>query len=268
MLMRSPPVSGFPLKEEASSPGSGRLDARFRGNDDKGSRIGLACLASVGLHAVLLAAFLLWFHRAPPSVDVPQKSGEVELVLEEQQGSGPTTAPSEPAPAPAVPAAPQQAMPPSPPPPPAEAAEEALPLPPPPVPPPTPAPSVQRPAKPPVQRAQEAPRINLGGNGAETNAIATGAHVIPASVDAKFRNLEPVYPPEAVRRAEQGAVILLIHVSPDGLPTGVDVAQSSGFVLLDRTARDTVMGWHFLPAVQDGQPIPFDMSLRVLFHLD
>ena len=40
--------------------------------------------------------------------------------------------------------------------------------------------------------------------------------VIPASVDAKFRNREPVYPPEAVRRAEQGAVILLIHVSPAG----------------------------------------------------
>ena len=48
----------------------------------------------------------------------------------------------------------------------------------------------------------------------------------------------------------------------------MDVAQSSGFVLLDRTARDTVMGWHFLPAVQDGQPIPFDMKFRVVFHLD
>jgi protein TonB len=87
-------------------------------------------------------------------------------------------------------------------------------------------------------------------------------------VDAKFRNLEPVYPPEAVRRAEQGAVLLVIHVSPEGLPTGVDIAQSSGFVLLDRAARDTVMGWHFLPAVQDGQPIPFEMPMRVVFQLD
>ena len=44
--------------------------------------------------------------------------------------------------------------------------------------------------------------------------------------------------------------------------------QSSGFVLLDRAARDAVMGWHFLPAVQDGQPIPFDMTFRVVFQLD
>ena len=70
-----------------------------------------------------------------------------------------------------------------------------------------------------MQRAQEAPQIKLGGN-SDTNAIViAGPDVIPASVDAKFRNREPVYPPEAVRRAEQGAVILLIHVSPEGLPS-------------------------------------------------
>jgi periplasmic protein TonB len=267
--MRLPlPPSSFLRKRESRGPSPGRLDARFRGHDDKGSGIGFACLASVGLHALLLAVILLWLHRPPPSVDAPQKSGEVELVLQEQQGTDPMTAPPEPAPSPAVPTPPQPATPPTPPQPPAETAEEALPLPPPPVPPSAPEPSAPRQARPPMQRAQETPVINLGGNGAETNAIVTGPHVIPASVDAKFRNLEPVYPPEAVRRAEQGAVILLIHVSPDGLPTGVDVAQSSGFVLLDRTARDTVMGWHFLPAVEDGQPIPFDMKLRVVFHLD
>ena len=87
-------------------------------------------------------------------------------------------------------------------------------------------------------------------------------------MDAKFHNQEPVYPAEAVRRAEQGAVILLIHVSPEGLPAGVDIVQSSGYALLDRAARDAVMGWHFVPAVQDGQPIPFDMTLRVVFNLD
>ena len=35
-----------------------------------------------------------------------------------------------------------------------------------------------------------------------------------------------------------------------------------------RAARDAVEGWHFLPAVKDGQPLPFDMQLRVMFHLD
>ena len=119
-----------------------------------------------------------------------------------------------------------------------------------------------------MPRAQEAPQIKLGGN-SDTNAIVIdGPHVIPASVDAKFRNRRAGLSPEAVRRAEQGAVILLIHVSPEGLPSGVDIAESSGFMLLDRAARDAVMGWHFVPAVQDGQPIPFDMKLRVVFNLE
>jgi protein TonB len=123
-------------------------------------------------------------------------------------------------------------------------------------------------AAPQVLHAPEAPEITLGGNDDETNAVVMGPQVIPAKVDAKFRNREPVYPPLAVLRAEQGAVTLLIHVSPDGLPTGVDIAQSSGFVLLDRAARDAVTRWHFLPAVQDGQPISFDMLFRVVFHLE
>ena len=37
---------------------------------------------------------------------------------------------------------------------------------------------------------------------------------------------------------------------------------------LDNAARDAVMGWHFLPAVRDGQAIPFEMQLRVVFHLN
>ena len=120
----------------------------------------------------------------------------------------------------------------------------------------------------PAPRTIEAPEINLGGTDSETNAIVSGDHVVPARVDANFHNKAPIYPSDAARRAEQGAVILLIHVSPDGLPTGVDIVRSSGFVLLDRAARDAVLTWHFLPAVKDGTPIPFDMRLRVVFHLD
>jgi periplasmic protein TonB len=215
-------------------------------------------LLSLGLHAILLIV-LLWFHATPPLTEPSDASGAVELVMVEQQGTGPTTEPHEQPPAVA----------PSPiaPPPDAETAAEALPRPPPPVPPPSAAPSVSRPVTPPIEPRQEAPQVNIGGNDAETNAIVSGPHVMPASVDAKFRNLEPAYPLEAVRRAEQGAVVLLIHVSPDGLAAGVDVAESSGFVLLDSAAREAAAGWHFLPAVQDGRPIPFNMLLRVVFQL-
>ena len=189
--MRSPPFLSFLRKRETS----GRLDARFRGHDDKGP--GHWMPASAGMTTRDLAAWVPAFagmttrdqasvspawrlsacmpccsppfccgctERRPPWMR-PQKSGEVELVLEEQQGSGPTTAPPEPAPSAPVPPPrrrspcrqPRRHLP-------AETAQEALPLPPPPVPPPAPAPSVPRQGRPPVQRAPEAPEINLGGN--------------------------------------------------------------------------------------------------------
>jgi protein TonB len=225
-------------------------------------RLRRAGVLSLSLHAALIAGIVLWFRHMPPRGEAPDAMGAVELVMVEQQGSGATTAPPEPPPVP-----PEPSRSPAPRPPDVATTEEELPLPP--VPPPGSPPAVARQPVPAVQRAQQAPRINLGGgNNSETNAIAGGAHVVPASLDAKFHNLEPAYPPEAVRRGEQGAVVLLIHVSADGLASGVDVAQSSGFRLLDSAARDAVAKWHFLPAVQDGKPLPFDMLFRVVFHLD
>jgi periplasmic protein TonB len=230
---------------------------------------------SLGLHAILLVGLLVWFGRGPPPRDAPDKEGAVELVMVESQGAGPATAPPEPAPEIAASAAPEQPAPPAPvlpPPPDTTEAEEQVPSPPPPAAPsPDPVqPSVPTPPvpSPPVQQAMRAPEINLPGNDSETNAFVIGEHVIPASIDAKSRNREPVYPLEAVRRAEQGAVILLIHVSPEGLASGVDVLKSSGHASLDRAARDAVAAWHFLPAVKDGQPIPFDMPMRVTFQLE
>ncbi|HSZ94152.1 MAG TPA: energy transducer TonB [Acetobacteraceae bacterium] len=247
--------------------GAGPLDARGRrGNADRRSRLRLAAAISLGLHALLLAAFLLRFQRAPRLADATDTSGAVELVMMEQKGTGPAVVRPEPSPPVAAPTPSPQPAPPVPPPPPdAATAEEALPLPTPPIP-PSASPIV--PPEPPMEHAQEAPEINLGGNDSETNAIVTGPNVIPASVDAKYHNQEPDYPSDAVRHAEEGAVTLLIHVSAEGLAREVDIEQSSGFMSLDNAARGAVMGWHFLPAVRNGQAIPFEMQLRVVFHLN
>jgi periplasmic protein TonB len=231
----------------------------------------LAALVSLGLHVAVLAVLLLQFERAPSHPDPSETGGTVELVMLEQKGPTAPTAPPEPSPVVPAPPAPPQPAPPVPTPavPPAPQATEAPAVPAPPSPPPSAPPSKWVPPAPPVQRAQEAPDINLAGNDSETNAVViAGQHVVPAKVDAKFRNREPVYPLEAILRAQQGAVLLLIHVMPDGLPAGVDIEKSSGVASLDRSARDAVWGWHFLPAVRDGQPMAFDMELRVVFRLD
>jgi len=123
-------------------------------------------------------------------------------------------------------------------------------------------------AAPPAPNADNTPRVNLGGTDSLSNVLVEGDQVIPAGPDPKVHNREPVYPDEAVRRGEQGLVILLIRVSPEGLVAGVDIARSSGFSLLDRAARDAVVTWRFVPAVRDGQAIPSSMPLRVNFQLD
>ena len=210
-------------------------------------RMGISGLISVLLHGLIAAAILL---RLPPKVatmpEAPDKPVMVELVMEEQQGAGETQV-QPPAPQPheasqATPPPPQPA--------------EAEPAPPPPSP-PRPAASASPP--PPV------PQINIGGTDSDANAIVTGSAVIPAKPDTKARNRPPIYPEDAARRGQRGAVLLNIHVSPDGLTEGVDVMRSSGTLSLDRAAVDAAWKWRFLPAVKDGVPIPYDFQMNFVF---
>ena len=56
----------------------------------------------------------------------------------------------------------------------------------------------------------------------------------------------PTYPRIAVRRGQEGTVLLNVSLNADGSPAEVRVAESSGFALLDREAQDTVLRkWRF-----------------------
>ena len=210
-------------------------------------RLSLAGLVSLLLHGGVLAGLVIGADHTSRLAEPPDQVATVELVLDKPPAPGPVR-PPHPAPEQAVPSpAPQQRQ-----------DSEALPRPP--VPPPAP----------PAPHTPEAPAITIGGGGAETNTIisATGPYITPATVDSTYHNRNPNYPIAAVSRAEEGAVTLLIHVSTDGLPTRVDVQESSGFPLLDQAAVDAARSWHFLPAVKDGQPVPFDLPFRMVFQLD
>ncbi|HTI80761.1 MAG TPA: TonB family protein [Acetobacteraceae bacterium] len=210
-------------------------------------RLSLGGLVSLLLHGGVLAGLVILAHRSPRLAEPPDQVATVELVLDKGGAPGPVRVPRT-APEPAVPS-------PAP-----DKTQDSEVLPQPPVPPPAP----------PAPRAAEAPTITIGGSGAETNTIisATGPYITPATVDSTYRNRNPNYPDAAVSRAEEGAVTVLIHVSTGGLATGVDIQESSGFPLLDQAAVDAARSWHFLPAVRDGQPVPFDMPFRIVFQLD
>lgn len=278
--------------------------ARFREGRGRRYSAGLlrvSGLVSVTLHAAVLAAVLIVARHGIVLLPAPDTLALVELLMVEQKGAGDTTIPPAAARSQDAPPAQQQAasaQPPSPPgsaqtatpPSPLTQDAEAEPLPAPPVPPdqppaeaqpaatsPAPAPAQHEPPTPPTQvatPAQAAPpapaatsaiTFNLGGTDSESNALASGDGIIPASPDNKHRNRPPIYPEDAALRGEQGSVTLVVHVSPLGLPASVDVLESSGHSSLDHAAVQAVQAWRFLPAVKDGEAVPFDMLMRFVF---
>jgi periplasmic protein TonB len=78
----------------------------------------------------------------------------------------------------------------------------------------------------------------------------------------------PPYPIVARRLGMEGVVLLEIVVAPDGRPTSVRVARSSGYPPLDDSAVRTVReSWRFLPAVRDGQPHESRVTVPIRFRL-
>ncbi len=271
-------------------------------------RLIVTVLVSLGLHLAAVTALLLFLHAGVPATDEPAKPAEVELVMEEHAGDtrpDPPQAPvvtphtdakAEPKPPDAPPPAEVAAQSPVTPPPvdaqpdtpeetaepirksePAPAQAENR----------TPVPE-QQPREPspaqadtgaPVHEARStpdqtqagpppAPTITLHGTDSPSDARAWGDHILPAAPDAVFHNRPPEYPREAAENGQHGAVVLVIHIAPSGRPAGVDVMRSSGYVLLDRAAREAVMRWRFLPAVKDGQPVASDMKMGFVFDYE
>lgn len=81
-------------------------------------------------------------------------------------------------------------------------------------------------------------------------------------------NPAPTYPVEARRRAQHGTVLLRIKVAVDGAVELVEVAQSSGFDLLDDEALETVRTrWRFVPARRDGIAVESWCEVPIRFAL-
>ena len=246
----------------------------------------ITLLVSLGLHLAAVTAVLLLLHAAVPVDDTPDKATEVELVMEEHKGDAnpaatpppspqastgtpaerpskttpqPAETPSPPVKAPvdARPDAPEETV--------APAAASSAPAP---ATDPAPAEEARATPEPVPPAAQQAPKITLSGTDSPSDAKVWGEHVIPASPDAVFHNRPPDYPVEAVLNGQHGTVVITVHVSPVGTAAGVDVVSSSGYVLLDRAAREAVLRWRFLPAVKGGEPVASDITMGFIFDND
>jgi len=80
-------------------------------------------------------------------------------------------------------------------------------------------------------------------------------------------NPKPLYPQEARNKGLEGEVILRVEVFPNGRVGQIDLKQSSGYQLLDRSALTAVRGWRFIPAKKGEKAIPLWVNIPIKFQL-
>jgi len=102
-------------------------------------------------------------------------------------------------------------------------------------------------------------------------ATAAAPAALPVSAprfDAAYLdNPAPNYPSLSRRAHEEGRVTLRVLVSASGLPTRVELARSSGFERLDRSAREAVGRWRFVAARQGEQAVEAWVNVPIIFTL-
>jgi protein TonB len=89
-----------------------------------------------------------------------------------------------------------------------------------------------------------------------------------ASLGADYRNRKGLrYPPQAMRRREEGTVTLRVYVTPSGDPDQIEVQKGSGSRNLDQAALRAVRTWKFRPGTKDGQPVGGWVIVPIQFRL-
>ena len=89
------------------------------------------------------------------------------------------------------------------------------------------------------------------------------------SISASYAasNRKPPYPRLSRINDEQGTVVLRVLVRTDGSAGAVEIKSSSGYPLLDESAKNTVQTWRFNPATVDGKPRAEWYRLAIPFTL-
>jgi len=240
-----------------------------------------AIVASIALHALALAAFITVSSDRQEALVAPavpeQPAIEVDILADPRAGAPeqdaateaqpvpppeetPTEAPAEQAATPTEAAEPTPA--------PLEQVETA---PPPPSPPAPPTPPPRAAATAPALRLPP-PRLRAGsateGRPDGTTDIILSERSVPPGPDPSRYNMPPRYPQEAARRGQQGMVVLSVTVATDGTALSVQVAESSGYPLLDRAAQDAVTKWHFRAGQEGGITMPANIPVRLSFILE
>lgn len=77
----------------------------------------------------------------------------------------------------------------------------------------------------------------------------------------------PVYPESARQSGTSGTVLVGLAINEAGTVSDAWVESSSGNDALDRAAVQAVLSWQFIPARQNGLPVPVRTRVPVIFGL-
>ncbi len=102
------------------------------------------------------------------------------------------------------------------------------------------------------------------------NAPSSGAQdvvsVSPIEAESSLvERVEPDYPEQARVQGIQGAVVLEVHISPDGKVEDALVVRGSP--LLTRASMDAVKHWRFKPHLVNGRPTAMQTNVTLNFRL-
>lgn len=78
----------------------------------------------------------------------------------------------------------------------------------------------------------------------------------------------PEYPRDALRRGQEGFVVVEFTVQTDGSTADIEVVESEPRNAFDREAMRAVSRWKFEPALRDGRPVESRLQHTIDFNLN
>ncbi len=110
---------------------------------------------------------------------------------------------------------------------------------------------------------------------AGTSSKTEKAEYIPPSSGALpmiqpnyLKNPAPQYPSASKRLGQEGLVVLKVEIDRAGIARSVDIQKSSGFPLLDESAKKAVRRWKFLPAKIGQLSVETRVEIPIKFKLE